>query len=529
MTECWPPFIITAMFPGILITLLALAAGLVAAVFWARSQQRQRMAVVREEAERIRTRATAEGAALKRQAEVTAREEALARRHALESEQQASEDLLGTREAALVEQLGIVAAEEEALTSREETLGEAEEEADKALERVKSIRAEAKALRSKAENSVEEVAGLTRIECKGALAGALVEEAQAEAADVLRNLETEPSGTTVRAGKRIMGISIGRLEMRNAPGRQSYNVDADEAGRALLESPEAGVLPALESLLGVTCAWINNGETLRIDTGTGVGRITARRALDKILTQRASDPKRVLQLIEACQKEVQAEVLAYGHRAFNALGLPPAAPEVLDLVGRLHFRTSYTQNQWEHVMEASHLAGLMAAELGLDVKLARRATLLHDIGKALTHEVDGSHALLGGEIARRNGEPPEVCAAIEEHHDEKPISSVYSLLVVAADSISGARPGARRELVETYGERIYELERLASAFRGVEGAHAVQAGREVRVFVDEQRVNDEAAAGLATEIARKISDELTFPGQIRVTVIREFSAVEIAN
>jgi ribonuclease Y len=517
------------MFPGILFALLALALGLFAAFMWAQGQQKQRLAALRKEAERIRNRALAEKAALMRQAEVSAREKAITTRQALDAAQQAAEDLLGTREASLVVQAGEAAASEEALASRETSLGEAEEAADKALERVKSIRTEAKALRGKAESTLEELAAQTRPECKSELASAMVEQAQAEAADVLRNLETEPSAATVRAGKRIMGIATGRLETRNAPGRTSYNVEPDEQGRALLESPETGVLEALESQLGVSCAWINSGQTLRVETGTGVGRITARRALDKILAQRASDPKRVLQIIEACQNDVQAEVHSYGSRAFKLLGLPLAAPEILDLVGRLHFRTSYTQNQWEHVVEASLLAGLMAAELGLDVKLARRATLLHDIGKALTHEVDGSHALLGAEIARRCGEAPEVCAAIEEHHDERPISSVYSLLVVASDSISGARPGARKELVETYGERIFELERLASGFRGVDVAHAVQAGREVRVFVDEKRVDDAAAASLATEIARKISDDLTFPGQIRVTVIREFSAVEIAN
>lgn len=517
------------MLPGILFTLLALGVGLAGALFWVRAQQRLRAAAAREEATLIRQRTAAEEEAQRRQAEVAAREEALARRHELDGERLAVEDALNRREAVLAEQRGAFAEEEERLKTREETVTEAEAEAEKALERIRSIRAEAKALRAKAEGKVEEVAELTREACRDGLSAAMVDQAQAEAADTLRNLETEPSAATVRAGKRIMGIGIGRLDVRNAPGRQSYNVEVDDAQRALLESPEAGILPALEQAFGVTCAWQNGGNVLRVEIGTGVGRISARRALDKIIAQKAATAEHVAQILEAVQRDVQAEVTTYGKRAFKLLGLPPAGPEVLDLVGRLHFRTSYTQNQWEHAVEAAYLAGLMAAELGLDVRLARRATLLHDIGKALTHEVDGSHALLGGEIARRSGEPEEVCAAIEEHHDEKPISSVYSLIVVAADAISGARPGARRELVETYGERIQELERLASAFRGVDVAHAVQAGREVRVFVDEKRVDDTAAAGLASEIAAKISDELTFPGQIRVTVIREFSAVEIAN
>jgi ribonuclease Y len=237
----------------------------------------------------------------------------------------------------------------------------------------------------------------------------------------------------------------------------------------------------------------------------------------------------VTKIIDATAKNVKSEVLGKGKQAFRLLGLRPADPEITELVGRLCFRTSYTQNQWEHVVEVSYLAGLMASELDLNVKLARRAGLLHDIGKALTHEVEGSHALIGAEIAERLGEAPEVIGAIGEHHAEKPTSSVYTLLVGAADAISGARPGARKELVETYGERIAVLEDLASAFRGVQRVHAVQAGREVRILVDEKKIDDQRAGELAAEIAQKISDELSFPGQIQVTVIREFAAQEFAN
>jgi len=252
--------------------------------------------------------------------------------------------------------------------------------------------------------------------------------------------------------------------------------------------------------------------------------------LERLLEQRqprAVKTKRTLTEVKAL---LDTEIVNLGKQAFRLLSLRPAAPEITELVGRLYFRTSYTQNQWEHAVEAAFLAGLMAGELGLNIKLARRAALLHDIGKALTHEVEGSHGDIGGEIAKRCGEREEVVQAISSHHTEATgETSVYTVLVAAADALSGARPGARRELVETYGERIDQLEALAASFRGVVRAHAVQAGREVRVLVDERRVDDSRMALLASEIAKQVSAELTFPGQIRITVIREFSAVEMAN
>jgi ribonuclease Y len=211
------------------------------------------------------------------------------------------------------------------------------------------------------------------------------------------------------------------------------------------------------------------------------------------------------------------------------LKIKKAEPEISELVGKLNFRTSYTQNQWRHAVEAAHLAGMMAGELGLEAKVAVRGALLHDIGKALTHEVEGSHALIGAELARKHGETAVVANAIGYHHGEEPLESAYAPLVAAADALSGGRPGARREAVDTYGDRIEELEHIASGFKGVTQVYAVQGGREIRVRVNNERVNEASLAELSQEIALKISDEMVFPGQIRVTVIREFCATEFAN
>jgi ribonuclease Y len=227
--------------------------------------------------------------------------------------------------------------------------------------------------------------------------------------------------------------------------------------------------------------------------------------------------------------DLEREIVERGQRAFALLKVERAHPEIVKLVGRLNFRTSYSQNQWEHSVEAGFLGGMIAAELGLDVKIARRAALMHDIGKALTHELDGSHAVIGADYARRLGETEIVANAIGAHHTDEPFGSAYAHLVAAADAMSGGRPGSRRQSEDNHMAKLAEIERIARSFRGVGEAFAVQGGREVRVYVEEDRVNDAVASKLATDIAGVISHEMTFPGQIKVTVIREFNAVEIAS
>jgi len=290
---------------------------------------------------------------------------------------------------------------------------------------------------------------------------------------------------------------------------------------------QADTLPTLEGLLNVHFSLAETNESVRFEGGDGAARELARRVVTRFL---ADDKQRDLpKLVRGTAEEMDREIMETGKEAFRLLQLPVAHPEIVRLVGRLNFRTSYTQNQWRHSIEASFLGGLMAAELGLDVRVARRATLLHDIGKALTHEVEGSHAVIGGEYARKYGEEELVANAVASHHGDEPPRSPYAHLVAAADAMSGARPGARRETVETYLDRIADLENIAARFHGVSTVHAVQAGRELRIHVDEQQVNDARAAQLSEEIATSISETLTFPGQIRVTVIREFKAVEIAS
>jgi ribonuclease Y len=267
-----------------------------------------------------------------------------------------------------------------------------------------------------------------------------------------------------------------------------------------------------------------------------VGREVARRALARLLKRVSSNGAAaalgeavVGRLTRDVAAELDREVMELGRRAFSVLEIERAHPDIVRLVGRLNWRTSYTQNQWKHAVEASFLCGMMAEELGLDRKVARRAALMHDIGKALTHEMDGSHAVIGADYARRLGESELVANAIGAHHTDEPFNSAYAYLVAASDAMSGARPGARRQQEDNHMAKIADLERLSRGFPGVAEAYAVQGGREVRVVVNEAVVDDAGAVQLSSDIAGMISQEMTFPGQIRVTVIRELRAIERAG
>jgi ribonuclease Y len=519
------------MWLGILFTLIALALGATGGILWWRQQHGQAVAEAEAEAERVRRRGRVEVDVRRHEVEALARQEILALREQHAQEIADLEARVSRGEVALAGLAAEVEVGALRLATEDQGLADREQAAQAIQDAARDRRGEAKELLAESQRQLEAQAGQTRAQCAAALTELHLEQARAEAADRIRNLETEPGPAEVRTAKRAIGISIGRLDWRSTTERQSFTVDVGPPDRMeALAGPDRENLVAIEEATGVALtANVDNG-TLRVESGDGVNRVLARRVLERLLEQRQPRAVKTKRVITEAKAHLDAEIVNMGKQAFRLLSLRPAAPEITELVGRLYFRTSYTQNQWEHAVESAFLAGLMAGELGLNIKLARRAALLHDIGKALTHEVEGTHGDIGGEIARRCGEREEVIGAISGHHTEANAeTSVYTVLVAAADAISGARPGARRELVETYGERIEQLEELAASFRGVVRAHAVQAGREVRVLVDERRVDDSRMGLLASEIAKQVSAELTFPGQIRITVIREFSAVEVAN
>ena len=480
------------------------------------------------EAARLRAMAASECQTMLRDAEISAREQALAVRGEAEAEFRNVESGLAEREAALAAQQVRLTEQARALDDVRARLRDRE---GPLAEREAEIRKSKAELQSIEENRLAELVRVAKrsvAEARRTLMDAEVEEARLAATQMLRQVgEGAVSAEQTRAAKRIMGIAIGRFSGHYLCERHLSTIPLESRGRRVTIKEDD--LRALEGVAGVQLALADTQDSVRIEGLDGIGREIARRTLNRMLRRGTSGPDAVSRVARQVAAEVDRETLDFGRRAFSALAIERAHPDLVKLVGRLNFRTSYAQNQWKHSVEAGFLCGMMAAELGLDRKIARRAALLHDIGKALTHELDGSHALIGAEHARRLGEREVVANAIGAHHTDEPFNSAYAYLVAAADALSGGRPGARRQSEDNHMAKLAEIERITRGFRGVGEAFAVQGGREVRVYVEEDRVDDGGAVRLSSEIASAISREMTFPGQIKVTVIREFVAVETAS
>src|SRR5262249_9392342 len=286
---------------------------------------------------------------------------------------------------------------------------------------------------------------------------------------------------------------------------------------------------AIESATGVDLIIDDTPEAVVVSCHNPIRREIARLALQRLISDGRIHPGRIEDVVRKAEQELDGNIREAGQKAIFEVGIHGVHPEIVKLLGMLKYRYSYAQNVLMHSLECAFIAGAMAAELGLNVKQARRAGLLHDIGKALTHEVEGSHAIIGADIARKYGESAKIVNAIAAHHEEVKAETILAPLVDAADALSGARPGARREMLESYVKRLEDLERISNSFRGVEKSFAVQAGREIRIIVEPRAVNDDEVGTLAHEVARKIESEMTYPGQIKVTVIREMRASEFAK
>jgi ribonucrease Y len=516
---------------------VALAAAFGAAGAWlgrlaARRQAEAFAAGVRRVAEAVAAAAAAERAETLHAAEVAGREESRALVAAFETSSQA-------REVQLDAVLARVSRREADLARADADLRAARERTAASRARVAAHEAELAqrrdelaALSQEGRAALERRAGETAAAARAAIIEGEVEDARLHAAQLARSIDHTPPDEAGRGAKRVMGIAVGRFSGHYLTERlmSTLALPSGPAGDGLVGRDE-GNLRAIEAVAGVKLTLGEGRESLRLEGLDGVGREVARRSVARLLAnpRLASSPDDVTRTAREVAAALDRELADLGRRAFAALEIPAAHPEIVNLVGRLNYRTSYTQNQWKHAVEAAFLCGMMAEELALDLKLARRAALMHDIGKALTHELDGSHAVIGADYARRLGESEIVANAIGAHHTDEPFNSPYAYLVAAADAMSGARPGARRQTDENYMSRLDDLERITRGFRGIAEAYAVQGGREVRIYVQEDRVDDLGAVDLSTEVARKISLEMRFPGQIRVTVIREFKAVEVAT
>jgi ribonuclease Y len=397
-------------------------------------------------------------------------------------------------------------------------------------QRVTAQEAELQALLVERRRRLEAVAGLSSTEAKKELVRSIEEEAKSEAAALVRNLRDQARHEADREARKIVALAIQRIAAdHTAESTVAAVALPNDEMKGRIIGREGRNIRAFETATGVDVVIDDTPDTVIISCFDPVRREAARLALERLITDGRIHPGRIEDVVRKAQADVEQQIQEAGEQALYDVGVHGLHPELVKLVGRMKFRTSYGQNMLKHSKEVAWLAGIMAAELKLDVALAKRGALLHDIGKVLTHESEGTHVQLGVEVATKYGEHPVVINCIAAHHDDVAHESPISVIVQAADAVSGSRPGARREAFESYVKRLTRLEEIASGFPGVEKVFAIQAGREIRVMVTPDAVDDQRASTLAEELARKIEGELQYPGQIRVVIIRETRAVAFAK
>lgn len=405
---------------------------------------------------------------------------------------------------------------EQSLLNREQSLGQKEEKLD--------------ALVAEQREKLESISGMSSAEAKKILMDNLESEAKLDAAKRIKVIEEEAREIADKKSKEIISLAIQRYAGEYVAEKTVSVValPSDEMKGRII-GREGRNIRALEAATGIDLIIDDTPEAVILSGFNPIRREVAKIALEKLIADGRIHPGRIEEVVTKAEEEVEHAIKEAGDQAAFDLGVHGIHPEILKLIGRLRYRTSYSQNVYQHSLEVAFLCGIMASELGINVKQAKRAGLLHDLGKAVDHEVEGSHAVIGAELARKYGESPKIVHAIMAHHEDEKPSTVLAVLVQAADALSGARPGARREMMETYVKRLDDLERIAGSFTGVNNSFAIQAGREIRVMVSSDEVNDERAVLLAKDIAKKIEAEMTYPGQIKVNVIRETRAIEYAR
>lgn len=419
---------------------------------------------------------------------------------------------------------------QESLERRVEPLEKRERNVGAQEARLKRMEDDLEELKRRRTEELEAVSSMSREEAKELLLQAVEEESRQDMARVIREVEHEARETADRKARKIISEAIQRYASDQVAEVTVSTVDlpTDELKGRIIGRGGRNIR-ALENAAGVDLIVDDTPEAVTISSFDPVRREIARLALTKLILDGRIHPGRIEQVVAKSRREVEAIIQEEGERAVFEVGVTGMHPELIKLLGRLKYRTSYGQNQLEHTMQTAHLAGMMAAELGADAQLAKEGGLLHDIGKAVDHEVEGPHALIGGDIAKRHGKSPTLVNIISSHHQEEEAQSVVAVLVAAADAISGARPGARRASLETYIKRIKALEEVASSFQGVSECYAIQAGREIRIVVKPEQIDDLGILRLSKDVARKVEENLEYPGQIKVTVIRETRAVDHAK
>ena len=512
------------------IAVIAILLGAVIVLLLKRKEGSRLAVEAQEEARAVLDKARDEGEKIKREATLEAREKDLARQNELESQNREKQRKINETERRLLSKEENLERRFQSMERKEKDFSQKERRLSQKEKELEVEEAKIAAAIQKATEELERVSGMTQDEAKAMLIKRIEDEAKLEAIASVRRIEEEAREKAAQSAREIMSNAIQRSAAEHVVETTVSVVDLpsdDMKGRII--GREGRNIRALEMATGVDIIVDDTPEAVILSSFDPIRRELARLSIQKLVTDGRIHPARIEEIVESVKADLEQKIKQEGESAVLELKVRDVHPELIKLLGKLRYRTSYGQNVLQHTKEVAMLAAMMAREIGLDTNVALRAGLLHDIGKAVDRDTEGTHTELGVELAKKYGESEKVCQAIASHHRDVDFPSIEAVLVQAADTLSAARPGARRELLETYIQRLEKLEEIAASFDGVSKTFALQAGREIRIIVESQKISDDKASLLAKEIAAKIKSELDYPGQIKVTVIREMRAVEYAR
>jgi ribonuclease Y len=515
---------------NLLIGIGCFLAGLLIA-YWIKSRVlTQRKKAAEEEAARLTQDSKTKAEALLREADLEVKDRLFKLKSEFDTETKDTRAELKKREARLMHKEENIDRKSEQLERREREQSRKERHLTKREGKIERKELEYNELLEEQKRQLEKISGLTVDQAKELLIRAMENEARHEGAKFIKRIENETREQADKKAKKILATAIQRYAGDFVAERtvSVVQLPSDEMKGRII-GREGRNIRALEAATGIDLIIDDTPEAVILSGFNPVRREVARISLMRLISDGRIHPARIEDVVKKVEQEVDVAIKEAGEQAAFDLGVHGIHNELIKYLGRLKFRTSYAQNVLQHSVEVGFLSGIMASELGLNVKMARRMGLLHDIGKSIDHEVEGPHAVIGSRVAKKFGESPKIVHAVAAHHEDVPPNSVYALLVQAADGLSGARPGARKELLENYIKRLEDLENIANSFKGVANTYAIQAGRELRVIVESNKISDEESILLSRDVVKKIEESLTFPGQIKVTVIRETRAVEYAN